>query len=96
MATKTAPTALSAMLIERREQLGISQEVAAVQIGTNRNTYTAWEKGEGTPEKLKWVRPLASWLDVPTYRVAAALGILGDGEVEVLRDAMGSYLAAAA
>lgn len=87
------PATLSEMLTERRIELGVSREVAAVQIGTNRTTFTAWESGADAPQQLKWVRPLASWLDVPSYRVAASLGIIEDGEFRVLVDALGGYIA---
>lgn len=94
--TPIQPVPLSEMLAQRRKELGLSIEQAAVSIKTNSNTYRAWERGTERPEKLKWIRPLASWLDVPTYRVSAALDVIGEDEYSVLRDALGGYLADAA
>lgn len=83
---------LNTMLKNRRDQLDLSMEVAAVQIGTTRLTYSKWEHGDAIPA-AKWVEPLAAWLDAPRWQVLNALGLLDDGPAECLGDNyMGRYL----
>ena len=74
---------LAAMLKERRRQLGItSQERAAVQIGTTRLTYSKWESGQ-TPDS-RWIEPICAFLDVPRWQVLNAIGLLPDGDADLL------------
>lgn len=82
---------LHTMLKDRRVELGVSMEVAAVQIGTTRLTYSKWEKARTMPAAT-WVEPLAEWLDVPRWQVLVALGLLGHDAGEVLSEHLGGYL----
>lgn len=83
---------LGTMLYDRRRDLGVSQNVAAVQIGTNPQSYSEWERGTNRPQQLKWVMPLAEWLDAPMRRVLHAMGMLDDEEYGLLSEALGGYL----
>lgn len=77
---------LADLLAGRRGELGItSQERAAVDLGTTRNTYAAWEAGRAVPTG-RWVEPLAEWLDLPRWQILAAVGLLGQAEAEVLAE----------
>lgn len=83
---------LPTLIRTRRDELGISMEIAAVQIGTTRLTYHNWEKKNVTPA-AKWVEPLAEWLDAPRWQVLNALGLLDDGAATFLgENYLGSYL----
>ena len=79
------------MLGKRRAELGVSQEVAAVTIGTTRTSYQKWQSGAETPT-ARWVEPLAEWLDIPRWKVLGGIGLLGDDELRILSDALGGYL----
>ncbi len=76
------------MLKTRRAELGVSQEVAAVQIGTTRLTYSRWEKGKALPDS-RWIEQLATWLERPRWRVSAALGFIEDEAASVLAEHLG-------
>lgn len=82
---------LGTLLYNRRAELGISQDKAAVQLDTNRETYRAWELGKDLPRQTRWIDPLTVWLDVPRREVIHAIGLLDDQEWQVLSDALGSY-----
>lgn len=85
---------LAALLKNRRSHLGVSMEVAAVQIGTTRVTYAKWE--HGVIPAARWVEPLSEWLDAPRWQVLNALGLLDDGPAQFLGDNyLGGYLLAA-
>lgn len=85
---------LAAMLKSRRDHLGVSMEVAAVQIGTTRLTYSRWE--HGVIPAAKWAEPLSEWLDAPRWQVLNALGLLDDGAAGFLGEHyLGGYLLAA-
>lgn len=66
---------LSDLLAARRAALGLSQEVAAVQLGTTRNTYAKWESGEATPEKIVWISPIADWLETDQMAVLRSIRV---------------------
>jgi len=83
---------LADLLRTRRAELGItSQERAAVDLGTTRNTYAAWETGRAVPSG-RWVEPLSEWLDRPRWQVLAAIGLLDARAIEVLHEQLGGYL----
>lgn len=71
-------TALGEALKRRREELGVSQERAAVALDTSSNTYAKWESGENPPRKFSWVEPIADWLGDDVAREDVALMILVD------------------
>lgn len=48
-------------LVQRRKQLGLSQEVVAVRVGVHQPNFSEWECGKRQPvldSLLKWVRAL--------------------------------------
>lgn len=82
---------LHQLLKIRRTEVGLSQEQAAVAIGTTRLTYSRWEKGLAVPDP-KWFDALADWLGRPTWRVVAATGLLDEAATSVLEEHLGGYL----
>ena len=73
---------LAALLKKRRAELDVSQEVAAVQIGTTRATFNGWEAGK-TPS-LRWIDAVSEWLDEPAWKVLNGWGLLPDEDATVL------------
>jgi transcriptional regulator with XRE-family HTH domain len=86
---------LPTMLRTRRDQLGISQERAAVALDTSRVTYDKWEKGKSIPDPRR-AFALAEWLDLPLWKVLDALELLDEPIANLCREHLGGYLAPAA
>jgi transcriptional regulator with XRE-family HTH domain len=82
---------LGTLLYNRRAKLGISQDRAALQLDTNRETYRSWELGKEVPKHTRWIEPLTDWLGVPQREVVHAIGLIDDDEWEILRAALGGY-----
>lgn len=72
MDTKTR-TALGQRLWDHRQELGISQERAAVQLDTTAYSYGQWESGNDVPKKTSWIAKLALWLGASREDVALLL-----------------------
>jgi transcriptional regulator with XRE-family HTH domain len=83
---------LGEMLYARRQELGISQNKAAVQLDTNPETYSQWERGLHTPKQFRWIEPIATWTNKPRRWVVYACGLLDDEEYEILARELGGYL----
>lgn len=80
IAWKSSYLRLVTTLIERRKELGWTQEDAALRVGTSRRTFQRWELGEANPsgpELFWWAACLgieiASGPDL--YKWAASLGV---------------------
>jgi transcriptional regulator with XRE-family HTH domain len=85
--------ALSELLLERREDAGMSQRAVARALGVSPQTYVWWERGAVTP-KATAAGELASWLGLSKGDVLVALGILEPGETVVRAGGDGISLAA--
>lgn len=60
--TTTMTTPFGVRIRARRQELGLSQEQAAVALGTTAVTLGRWEKGTDYPRKMTWIPKLALWL----------------------------------
>ena len=72
---------LSEALRDRREQLGLTQEQAAEQIGVSRQTFLAWEREDRKPT-VDAYRGIASFLDITIEEFFALLGASVMFEIE--------------
>jgi DNA-binding XRE family transcriptional regulator len=77
--------AISELLVERREEAGMSQRAAARELGVSPQTYVWWERGAVTP-KVTAAGDLAQWLGLSKGDVLVALGVLEPGETIVRRE----------
>jgi DNA-binding XRE family transcriptional regulator len=74
--------AIPELLLERREEIGLSQRAVARELGVSPQTYVWWERGAVTP-KATWAGELAAWLGVTKADVLVAMGILDPDETIV-------------
>ena len=74
--------AIPELLLERRDEAGVSQRAVARQLGVSPQTYVWWERGAVTP-KATAAHALAEWLGISKADVLVALGILEPGETIV-------------
>jgi DNA-binding XRE family transcriptional regulator len=74
--------ALPELLLEHREEAGLSQRAAARELGVSPQTYVWWERGAVTP-KATAAGDLAKWLGISKADVLVAMGILDPGETIV-------------
>lgn len=74
--------AIPELLVERREEAGISQRAVARVLGVSPQTYVWWERGAVTPKPAA-AGALAQWLGISKADVLVALGILEPGETIV-------------
>jgi transcriptional regulator with XRE-family HTH domain len=77
--------AISELLLERREEAGLSQRAAARELRVSPQTYVWWERGAVTP-KATAAGELADWLGLTKGDILVALGILEPGETIVRRE----------
>jgi DNA-binding XRE family transcriptional regulator len=77
--------ALPELLIERREDAGMSQRAVARELGVSPQTYIWWERGAVMP-KPTWATELAAWLGISKTDVLVAMGILEPDE-RIVREA---------
>ena len=76
--------AMSELLMERREEAGLSQRAVARQLGVSPQTYVWWERAV-TP-KATAAGELGKWLGLPKGDILVALGVLEPGETIVRRE----------
>jgi transcriptional regulator with XRE-family HTH domain len=74
--------AIPELLLERREEAGVSQRAVARELGVSPQTYVWWERGAVTPKPTA-APALAEWLGISKADVLVALGILEPGETIV-------------
>jgi transcriptional regulator with XRE-family HTH domain len=77
--------AISELLMERREEAGLSQRAVARELGVSPQTYVWWERGAVTP-KATAAGELAKWLGLPKGDILVALGVLEPDETIVRRE----------
>lgn len=80
-----AINAIPELLMERREEAGVSQRAVARELGVSPQTYVWWERGAVTP-KATAATALAEWLGISKAEVLMSLGILEPGETIVRLD----------
>ena len=67
------------LLLEQREDVGLSQRAVARRLGVSPQTYVWWERGAVLP-KATAAAALADWLGLTKADVLVALGILEPDE----------------
>lgn len=77
--------AIPELLLERREEAGMSRRAVARELGVSPQTYVWWERGAVTP-KATSAGALAGWLEISKSDVLIALGILEPDERIVRRE----------
>ena len=77
--------AMSELLMERREEAGLSQRAVARQLGVSPQTYVWWERGAVTPRATA-AGQLAKSLGLPKGDILVALGVLEPGQTIVRRE----------
>lgn len=70
------------LLLEQREEAGLSQRAVARTLGVSPQTYVWWERGAVLP-KATAAGALAEWLGLTKAEVLVALGILDPDETIV-------------
>lgn len=72
MATEK-PTSLKALLMERRAELGLTQEQAAKKVGVSTEEYARWERGRVKTPRVAHRAGLAGFLGMDPGTVNALL-----------------------